>query len=186
MASIYAFWWKTIQTIIVQDNLLVINLYFIPSLFFFPFLIFFFFFLGPHPWHMEVPRLGAELELQLPACTTATARWDLSHICDLHHSSWQRQILTHWAKPENRTHILKYTRWVLNPLSHNKSSSLSSFYLFFFLIFCLFRAAPMAYGNFQGRGQIGAVVTGLHHNHSNAESKLHLQHITQFLAMPDP
>ena len=24
---------------------------------------FFFVFLGPHPWHMEVPRLGAELEL---------------------------------------------------------------------------------------------------------------------------
>ena len=43
MASIYAFWWKTIQTIIVQDNLLVINLYFIPSLFFFPFPLFFFF-----------------------------------------------------------------------------------------------------------------------------------------------
>ena len=35
---------------------------------------FFFFWLsGPHLWHMEVPRLGAELELQLPAYTTATA-----------------------------------------------------------------------------------------------------------------
>ena len=30
-------------------------------------------FLGPHPRHMEVPRLGGESELQLPACTTATA-----------------------------------------------------------------------------------------------------------------
>ena len=29
-------------------------------------------FLGPHPGHMEVPRLGAELELQLPAYTTAS------------------------------------------------------------------------------------------------------------------
>ena len=28
-------------------------------------------FLGPHPWHMEVPRLGVKLELQLPAYTTA-------------------------------------------------------------------------------------------------------------------
>ena len=26
----------------------------------------FFVFLGPHLWHMEVPRLGVELELQLP------------------------------------------------------------------------------------------------------------------------
>ena len=27
----------------------------------------FWFFLGPHPWHIEVPRLGVESELQLPA-----------------------------------------------------------------------------------------------------------------------
>ena len=41
--------------------------------------IFFFFsfvFLGPHMQHMEVPRLGVELELQLLAYTTATAMWD--------------------------------------------------------------------------------------------------------------
>ena len=50
-----------------------------------------FFFLGPH--HMEVPRLGIESELQLPAYTTATAMWDLSHVCDLHHSSQKCQIL---------------------------------------------------------------------------------------------
>ena len=48
---------------------------------------FFFVFLGPHPWHMEVPRLGVETELQLPAYATATATLDLSLICDLHHSS---------------------------------------------------------------------------------------------------
>ena len=30
-------------------------------------------FLGPHLRHMEVPRLGVQLELQLPAYTTATA-----------------------------------------------------------------------------------------------------------------
>ena len=40
---------------------------------------------------MEVPRLGVQLELQLPACTTATAMWDLSCVCNLHHSSGQRQ-----------------------------------------------------------------------------------------------
>ena len=44
-------------------------------------------FLGPHSQHMEVPRLGAELELPLLAYTIATATWDLSHICNLHHSS---------------------------------------------------------------------------------------------------
>ena len=38
---------------------------------FFVFWGFFCFFLGPHPWHMEVPRLGVEPELQLPVYTTA-------------------------------------------------------------------------------------------------------------------
>ena len=42
---------------------------------------------------MEVPMLGVELELHLPTYTTATAMQDLSHICDLHHSSEQCQIL---------------------------------------------------------------------------------------------
>ena len=28
-------------------------------------------FVGPHAWHMEVPRLGVESELRLPAYTTA-------------------------------------------------------------------------------------------------------------------
>ena len=41
---------------------------------------------------MEVPRLGAESELQLQAYTTATATQDLGHICDLHLSSQQHQI----------------------------------------------------------------------------------------------
>ena len=44
-------------------------------------------------WHREVPRLGLELELQLPSYTTATAMSDLSLICNLYHSSQQCQIL---------------------------------------------------------------------------------------------
>ena len=49
----------------------------------------FFCFLGPHPRHMEVFRLGVESELQLLAYTTATSMLDLSYVCDLHHSSQQ-------------------------------------------------------------------------------------------------
>ena len=48
--------------------------------------------------HMEVPRLGFQLELQLLAYTTATATWDLSCVCNLHHSSQQRQILSPLSK----------------------------------------------------------------------------------------
>ena len=39
-------------------------------------LLLFFCFLGAHPQHMEVLRLGAESELQRPAYTTATAMPD--------------------------------------------------------------------------------------------------------------
>ena len=54
--------------------------------------IYLFCFLGLHPRHMEVPRLGVESELQLPAHATATTMPDQSRACNLHHSSWQRWI----------------------------------------------------------------------------------------------
>ena len=72
----------------------------------------------PHPlfWlhlrHMEVPRLGAELELQLPAYATATATWDPSLICDLHHSSWQHQILNPLSKAKDPTCNLMVPSWI--------------------------------------------------------------------------
>jgi len=47
---------------------------------------------GPHSQHMEIPRRGAELELQLLVYTTATATRDLSHVLDLHHSTRQSMI----------------------------------------------------------------------------------------------
>ena len=57
---------------------------------------------------MEVPRLGVESELQLLAYATATATttWDPSCICELHHSSGQRQILNPLSKARGQTCIL--------------------------------------------------------------------------------
>ena len=52
---------------------------------------------------MEVPRLGVKFELQLPAYTTASAMPDLSHICELHHSSWQHWILNPLSEARDRT-----------------------------------------------------------------------------------
>ena len=66
--------------------------------------LFFFFFLELHLRHMQVPRLGLELELQLLAYITATAVSDLSLICDLHHSLWQCQILNPLSKAGIRPH----------------------------------------------------------------------------------
>ena len=70
--------------------------------YFFTFLIFGF--LGPHLWHMEVPRLGVESEVQLPA----TATWDLNPVCDLYHSSQECQILNPLSKSRDQTRILMY------------------------------------------------------------------------------
>ena len=49
--------------------------------------------------HMEVPRLGVELEIQLPAYTKGTEMPDPSCICYLPYSSWQCGSLTHWERP---------------------------------------------------------------------------------------
>ena len=95
------------------------------SFFSFLFLSFFFFFwsfLGLYLQHMEVPRLGVHLELQLLAYTTATAMRNLNHICNLHHSSWPHRILNPLNKLRGWTHILMNTSQVHNPLSHNENS----------------------------------------------------------------
>ena len=74
--------------------------------------IFSFVFWGLHPQHMEFPMRGVQSELQLPAFTTATATQDLSRICDLHHSSWQRQILNPLSQARDRTCNLMVPRWI--------------------------------------------------------------------------
>ena len=66
----------------------------------------FFFFLGLHLQHMELPRLGVKLELQLLASTTATAARDLGHICDLLHGLQQCQILNPLSKARDQIRIL--------------------------------------------------------------------------------
>ena len=55
---------------------------------------------------MEVPRLGVKSEWQLPAYATATATWDLRCVCDLHHSSQQRQILNPLSEAGDQTCVL--------------------------------------------------------------------------------
>ena len=79
---------------------------------FFFFFGLFLIFLGPHPWHMEVPRLGVERELQLPAYARATATPEPSHICDLQHSSWQRQVLYPLSEVRDRTCHLTIPSWI--------------------------------------------------------------------------
>ena len=71
-----------------------------------------FFFLGPYLQHIEVPRLGVELKLQVLAYTTAIAMPDRSHICDLHWGSQQCQILNPLNRARDWTRMLMDTSWV--------------------------------------------------------------------------
>ena len=57
---------------------------------------------------------------------------------------------------------------------------------FFFCLFAISWAAPMAYGGSQARSQIGAVATGLRQSHSNAGSEPPLQPTPQLMATLDP
>ena len=79
--------------------------------------LFIYCFLGPHPWHMEGPRLGTELELQLLAYAIATAMQDLSHVCDLHQviDLWPNQIPDLLSKAREQTFILMDTSQIRFP-----------------------------------------------------------------------
>ena len=67
----------------------------------------------PRVWHMEVPRPGVESGQQLrPTDTTATATPNLSHVCDLHHSSQQHWMLNPLSSSRDGTRILMDTSWI--------------------------------------------------------------------------
>ena len=59
-------------------------------------------------------------------------------------------------------------------------------FFFFFCLFCLFRAAPEAYGGSQARDLITAIAASLRYCYSNARSKPHLRPTPQLKAMLDP
>ena len=66
-------------------------------------------FLGPHSWHMEVPRLRVESELQLPAYTTATATQIWAASVTYTTAQGNAGSLTHWVRPG----IKPATSWFL-------------------------------------------------------------------------
>ena len=93
-----------------------------------------FVFLELHTWHMEVPRLRTELEPWLPAYARATATPDLSHVCDLHHHSWQHRILNPLSEARGQNHNLMVPSRICSPLSHNGNSKNVKYFIFYF--FC--------------------------------------------------
>ena len=96
--------------------------------------------------HMEIPRIGVELELLLLAYTTAIAMPDPSYDCDAHGSPGSVMVFYGilWC-------------FVLC--------------VCLFCCCCLSRATPVAYGSSQATGWIEAAATSLHQSHSHARSK---------------
>ena len=60
-------------------------------------------------WHVDVPRLGAESELQLLAYATATATLDLICIYNLCCSLQQLQTLNPLSEARDQTQVLRDT-----------------------------------------------------------------------------
>ena len=58
------------------------------------------------------PRLGVQCELQLTAYPRVKAMPDLSCVCDLHHSSQQRQILNLQSDARDQTRNLMVPSWI--------------------------------------------------------------------------
>ena len=98
-------------------------------------MVFFLVSLGPHLLHMEVASLGVWSALLLPAYTTAIATQDPSYVCNLHHSSRQRQILNPLSGARDWTHVLMDTTQVRSPLSHDRNSrKKKAWCIFLFLV----------------------------------------------------
>ena len=66
-------------------------------------------FQGQHLWHMEVPRIRVESELQLPAYPIATAMPNIGRICNLYHISLQCWIFNPLSKARDQTCIFMDT-----------------------------------------------------------------------------
>ena len=129
--------------------------------------------------------------LYLLSYSAATATRDVSHLCDLQHTSWQCRIHNPVSKARDRTQVFVDTSRVRYHWATTGSpgmcnfSILFYFILLFFFVFCPFRAVPAAYGGSQARGLIGAVAPGPCQSHSNARSKPYLWPTPQLTAMPD-
>ena len=79
----------------------------------------FIFFLRLHLWHMEVPRLGVKLELQLRPRSQPQQHWIQAPSITYAAACGNTRPLTHRARPGIEPISSQRQCWVLNLLSHN-------------------------------------------------------------------
>ena len=81
----------------------------------------FFLFLGPHPWHMEVPRLEAEYLKQSCSCLP-TPQPHRIQAGSAAYTTAHSNTSPSTSKARDGTRILMHTSWVLNLLRHSGNS----------------------------------------------------------------
>ena len=125
---------------------------------------------------MEVPRLGIELDLQLPAYATAKAMPDPSCVCNLHHSSWQCRILNPLCKARDQTCVFMDTSRFITPEPQWELPLLSTFKVkienkrvFSFFFFCCTHSIQ----KFLGQRSKPSSSCDLRHSCSNVRSLTH-------------
>ena len=104
---------------------------------------------------MEAPKLfpGVQSELKLPTYTAATATQDLSHVSNLHHSSWQYRILKPLIESRDRTQNLMVPSQIcFHCAIMGTPMEEISFFLSFFLSFLLFSGHTCGIWKFQSSG----------------------------------
>ena len=88
--------------------------------------------------HMEVPTPGVESELQLLAYISATAMSDPSHICELHHNSWQHWIPNPLSRARDRTCVPPHGLVAFVTTEPLWELQIRGFSTSFFVFFCHF------------------------------------------------
>ena len=133
----------------------------------------------------EVPRgprshsPGVSLDQPNPSPLPPPQSHSVPPPADPHFPLWSSSAhLTVWPQISD---IMNYTGWPC--LSRCFLKVFLGLSLFFF---CIFRAAPMAYGGSQARGPIRAIAAGLHQSHSNMGLEPRLRPTAQLMAMLDP
>ena len=101
---------------------------------------FFFLFMAAPASHLSSQAMG-RIRAADAGLHHSYSNVDRSHICNLHHSSWQRcgkRSLTHWARPRIKPTSSQTLYWILNLLSHSINSCV------LFLTLRTFRSSPVA------------------------------------------
>ena len=109
---------------------------------------------------MEVPSAAQGLWFQQSLCLLLEEHMTMLGDAQL---LWWHFPRRNWPRPS------------LDSLTIQGSWNLQRMECKFFFLFCLFRAAPAAYGSFQVRARIRAAAAVLYHSHSKARSKPYMR-----------